>query len=125
MNGPELLLVKDLKTYSFTEKKSPPVKAVDGISLNVKKGCITTIVGESGSGKSITSLSILGLVSNPGKIVSGEIIFNGKAIHKLNDAQMRKIRGKEISMIFQDPASALNPIVKIKKQLLEMKKLLL
>lgn len=119
MNGPELLLVKDLKTYFFTEKKSPPVKAVDGISLNVKKGCITTIVGESGSGKSITSLSILGLVSNPGKIVSGEIIFNGKAIHKLNDAQMRKIRGKEISMIFQDPASALNPIVKIKKQLLE------
>lgn len=119
MNSPELLSVKDLKTYFFTEKKSPPVKAVDGISLEVKAGSITTIVGESGSGKSITSLSILGLVSNPGRIVSGEIILNGKALHKLNDRQMRKIRGKEISMIFQDPASALNPIVKIKKQLLE------
>ena len=89
MNSPELLSVKDLKTYFFTEKKSPPVKAVDGISLEVKAGSITTIVGESGSGKSITSLSILGLVSNPGRIVSGEIILNG------------------------------NPIVKIKKQLLE------
>ena len=86
MNSPELLSVKDLKTYFFTEKKSPPVKAVDGISLEVKAGSITTIVGESGSGKSITSLSILGLVSNPGRIVSGEIILNGKALHKLNAA---------------------------------------
>ena len=123
MNSPELLSVKDLKTYFFTEKKSPPVKAVDGISLEVKAGSITTIVGESGSGKSITSLSILGLVSNPGKIVSGEIIFNGKAIHKLNDAQMRKIRGDKISMIFQDPMTALNPVDTVGEQIEEVLKL--
>ena len=119
MNENVILSVKNLKTFFFTDKKAPPIKAVDGIDLEIKKGKITTIVGESGSGKSVTSLSIMGLVSNPGKVVSGEIILNGKAVHEYNDKQMQKVRGKDISMIFQDPASALNPIVKIKKQLLE------
>ena len=119
MNENVILSVKNLKTFFFTDKNAPPIKAVDGIDLEIKKGKITTIVGESGSGKSVTSLSIMGLVSNPGKVVSGEIILNGKAVHEYNDKQMQKVRGKDISMIFQDPASALNPIVKIKKQLLE------
>ena len=119
MNENVILSVKNLKTFFFTDKNAPPIKAVDGIDLEIKKGKITTIVGESGSGKSVTSLSILGLVSKPGKVVSGEIILNGKAVHEYNDKQMQKVRGKDISMIFQDPASALNPIVKIKKQLLE------
>ena len=119
MNENVILSVKNLKTFFFTDKNAPPIKAVDGIDLEIKKGKITTIVGESGSGKSVTSLSILGLVSKPGTVVSGEIILNGKAVHEYKDKQMQKVRGKDISMIFQDPASALNPIVKIKKQLLE------
>lgn len=119
MGTENILSVRNLKTWFYTEKNAPPIKAVDGIDLDIPAGKITTIIGESGSGKSVTSMSIMGLVSRPGRIVSGEIYFEGRALHKLSDKELRKIRGKDISMIFQDPVAALNPIKKIKDQLLE------
>src|SRR6187455_3231129 len=100
-NG-HLLDVKDLRTYFETE--DGVVKAVDGISFSLVRGETLGIVGESGSGKSVTNLSIIRLIPDPpGKIVSGEIIFNGTDILSLKEAEVRKIRGRRIAMIFQDP----------------------
>ncbi|HEY6803676.1 MAG TPA: ABC transporter ATP-binding protein [Pyrinomonadaceae bacterium] len=120
-NG-HLLEVKDLRTYFETE--DGVVKAVDGISFRLERGETLGIVGESGSGKSVTNLSIIRLIPNPpGKIVSGEIIFKGQDILLLPQEEVRKIRGRRIAMIFQDPMTSLNPFLKISKQLMEMTRL--
>lgn len=113
-----ILEVKNLKTSFFT--KSGEVQAVRDICFKVEKNEIVGIVGESGSGKSITSKSIMRLIENPGKIVDGEIIFNNKDLMKLNDNEIRQIRGNEISMVFQDPMTALNPLLKVGKQMSEI-----
>ena len=120
-NG-HLLEVNDLRTYFETE--DGVVKAVDGISFRLKRGETLGIVGESGSGKSVTNLSIIRLIPEPpGKIVSGEVIFNGQDILLLSTEEVRKIRGRRIAMIFQDPMTSLNPFLKISRQLMEMTQL--
>jgi len=114
-----LLSVRDLRTYFETEDGT--VRAVDGISFDLKPGETLGIVGESGSGKSVTNLSVLRLIpSPPGRIVSGEILFRGQDILSLPEDEVRKIRGKRISMIFQDPMTSLNPFMRISKQLMEI-----
>jgi oligopeptide transport system ATP-binding protein len=121
-NGHTLLSVKDLRTYFETEDGT--VKAVDGISFDLQKGETLGIVGESGSGKSVTNLSIIRLVPRPpGRIVSGEVLFHGQDIMALADDDVRKIRGKRISMIFQDPMTSLNPFMRISRQLMEITQL--
>jgi oligopeptide transport system ATP-binding protein len=120
-NG-NLLEVKDLRTYFDTE--DGVVKAVDGISFQLKRGETLGIVGESGSGKSVTNLSIIRLIpSPPGRIVSGELLFDGINILALKEAEVRKIRGRRIAMIFQDPMTSLNPFMKISSQLMEVTRL--
>jgi oligopeptide transport system ATP-binding protein len=120
-NG-SILSVKDLKTYFETEDGT--VKAVDGISFELERGETLGIVGESGSGKSVTNLSIIRLIPEPpGRIVSGEIIFNGEDIRALSIEELRRIRGKRIAMIFQDPMTSLNPFMRISRQLMEMTQL--
>ena len=120
-NG-NILEVKDLRTYFKTEDGT--VKAVDGISFELKRGETLGIVGESGSGKSVTNLSIIRLIPDPpGKIVSGEIIFDGEDILSMPPDEVRKIRGKRIAMIFQDPMTSLNPFLRISKQLMELTRL--
>src|SRR5215216_5245481 len=113
-NG-NILSVRDLRTYFETEDGT--VKAVDGISFDLERGETLGIVGESGSGKSVTNLSIIRLIPEPpGKIVSGEVIFKGQDILLLPNNAVRKIRGRRIAMIFQDPMTSLNPFMKISKQ---------
>lgn len=113
-----LLEVKNLHTHFFT--KTGVVRAVDGVNFDVKPGETLGIVGESGSGKSITAMSILGLIpSPPGRIVDGEILFKGEDLLKKSENQMRQIRGKEISMVFQDPMTSLNPVFSVEKQMVE------
>ena len=120
-NG-NLLEVKDLRTYFDTE--DGVVKAVDGISFRLKRGETLGIVGESGSGKSVTNLSLIRLIPDPpGRIVSGEVVFNGQDILLLPGDEVRKIRGRRIAMIFQDPMTSLNPFLKISRQLMEMTQL--
>ncbi len=120
-NG-NLLEVKDLRTYFETEDGT--VKAVDGISFVLQHGDTLGIVGESGSGKSVTNLSIIRLIPDPpGKIVGGEILFGGGDLLSLSEAEVRKIRGRRIAMIFQDPMTSLNPFMKISRQLMEMTRL--
>jgi oligopeptide transport system ATP-binding protein len=117
-----ILSVNNLKTYFQTE--DGVVKAVDGITFNLQKGETLGIVGESGSGKSVTNLSIMRLIPEPpGKIVDGDIIFNGIDVRKLSIDEVRKIRGKRIAMIFQDPMTSLNPFLKISTQLMEVTQL--
>lgn len=117
-----LLEIKDLRTYFELEEGT--VKAVDGISFELKRGETLGIVGESGSGKSVTNLSIIRLIPTPpGRIVSGEIVFDGQDILLLSESDVRKIRGRRIAMIFQDPMTSLNPFMKISKQLMEMTQL--
>ena len=121
-NNGQLLEVRDLRTYFETEDGL--VKAVDGISFVLKRGETLGIVGESGSGKSVTNLSIIRLIPDPpGKIVSGEVIFNGQDLLLLSGKEVRKIRGRRIAMIFQDPMTSLNPFMKISRQLMEMTQL--
>ena len=112
-----LLEVNNLKTYFFT--KEGVVKAVDGNSFSIEKGEILGIVGESGAGKSVTGFSILNLLDPPGKIVEGEIIFEGKDLTKMNEETFEKIRGDKIAMVFQDPQTSLNPVMTIGRQLME------
>lgn len=124
MNGRNgnILEVRDLRTHFQTEDGT--VKAVDGIDFVLKRGETLGIVGESGSGKSVTNLSIIRLIPDPpGKIVSGEIIFDGQDILLLPTDEVRKIRGKRIAMIFQDPMTSLNPFMRISKQLMELTEL--
>ena len=112
-----LLEVRDLRTSFLTE--SGEVKAVDGISFNVEKGRVLGIVGESGSGKSVTAYSIMQILSNPGKIISGSIKFDGEELVGADKKVLRNIRGRKISMIFQDPMTSLNPVYTIGNQLIE------
>ena len=114
----KLLSVRDLKTSFFTHVGE--VKAVRGISFDVNEGEVLGIVGESGSGKSVTSLSIMGLLQYPGRVVDGEILLNGEDILTYSKDQMRKVRGKEIAMIFRDPMTSLNPVYTIGNQVMEM-----
>ena len=104
----ELLQVKNLQTSFFTPEGE--VRAIDGVSFEIGEGKTIGLVGESGCGKSVTSLSIMRLIpSPPGKIVGGEILYRGRDLLKLNNEEMRKIRGNEISMIFQEPMTSLKP----------------
>ncbi|HLJ21133.1 MAG TPA: ABC transporter ATP-binding protein, partial [Stellaceae bacterium] len=113
-----LLEIKDLRTYFFT--RDGIVRAVDGVSISVSRGETLGVVGESGCGKSVTSLSILRLIPEPpGRIVSGAIRFEGTDLLKLSDAEMRDIRGNEISMIFQEPMTSLNPVLTVSRQISE------
>lgn len=112
-----ILKVKNLKTYFKTEDSV--VKAVDDVSFEIEKGQTVCIVGESGCGKSVTALSILGLISNPGYIEGGEVIFNGNNLMKAKKKEMSSIRGNELSMIFQEPMSSLNPLMTIGRQIVE------
>lgn len=114
----DILEVKNLKTQFFTE--DGVVRAVDGIDLVVKRGEVLGLVGESGCGKSVTSLSIMRLVSSPGRVVEGQIIFDNQDLLKLPESQMMDIRGNRISMIFQQPQSSLNPVFRIGDQLAEV-----
>jgi oligopeptide transport system ATP-binding protein len=122
MNDGNILEVRDLRTYFNTEEGT--VKAVDGIDFELKRGETLGIVGESGSGKSVTNLSLIRLIPDPpGKIVSGEVVFDGQDILLLPIEEVRKIRGKRIAMIFQDPMTSLNPFMRISKQLMELTRL--
>ncbi|NIK11930.1 ABC transporter ATP-binding protein [Alkalibacillus almallahensis] len=121
MSQETILEVNDLRTSFFVEGNE--VKAVDGVTFDVPKGKTLGIVGESGSGKSISALSILQLIDSPGKIVGGEINFKGDNLLKYNDNQMRKIRGNQISMIFQEPMTSLNPVYTVGQQLREALKI--
>ncbi len=114
----ELLKVENLKTYFFTHEGT--VKAVDGISFSINRGETLGLVGESGCGKSVTALSIMRLIPHPpGKIVSGEIYSEGKNLLKYNEKEMRNIRGKKISMIFQEPMTSLDPVFTIGHEIKE------
>jgi peptide/nickel transport system ATP-binding protein len=113
-----LLEVRNLKTYFFTDEGV--VRAVDGVDLYVDKGETLGVVGESGCGKSVTALSIMRLIPQPpGRIVEGEIRYNGMNLLDLPPAQMRKVRGKEISMVFQEPMTSLNPVFTVGEQIAE------
>jgi peptide/nickel transport system ATP-binding protein len=113
-----ILEIKNLKTQFFTEEGV--VRAVDGIDLVVKRGEVLGLVGESGCGKSVTSLSIMRLISSPGRIVEGQIIFDDQDILHVPESQMMNIRGNRISMIFQQPQSSLNPVFRVGDQLSEV-----
>jgi peptide/nickel transport system ATP-binding protein len=113
-----LLAVEDLRTYFFT--RDGVVRAVDGVSYSVRAGETLAVVGESGCGKSVTALSILRLIASPpGRIVGGSIRFQGDNLLDFSDAEMRAIRGNEISMIFQEPMTSLNPVLTIGRQIAE------
>lgn len=149
MDKKKLFEIKNLRTYFFVEesdkqiaaekvrdydealvglyesdkylKNKVPAKAVDGVSFNIYEGEVLGIVGESGSGKSVTAYSITRLIPDPpGKIVSGEVIYGGKDLLKLTFEEMKKYRGKEIAMIFQEPMTSLNPVMKIGDQIMEV-----
>jgi len=114
----ELLQIKNLKTYFFTD--SGVVRAVDGIDLRIDKGETVGVVGESGCGKTVTALSIIRLIPEPpGKIVDGEIRYKGRNLLQLSPSEIRKVRGKEISMIFQEPMTSLNPVFTVGEQIAE------
>lgn len=113
----QMITIKDLVTYFYTDDGT--VKAVDQVSINIAKGETLGLVGESGCGKSTVGLSILRLIRRPGQIVSGEIWFENQNLLSLDEEEMRKIRGRKISMIFQDPTASLNPVFKVGDQIAE------
>lgn len=117
-NRDYILEINNLKTSFYTHVGE--VQAVRGISFKMKKGDVMGIVGESGSGKSVTALSVMKLIDSPGKIKEGSIIFDGKDITNYTENQMSNIRGNDIAMIFQDPMTSLNPVFKIKDQMVEV-----
>jgi oligopeptide/dipeptide ABC transporter ATP-binding protein len=110
-----LLKIEGLKTYFFTE--AGIVKAVDGMTFDVRKGESLGLVGESGSGKSVTALSVLRIVPKPGRIVEGKIEFKGEELLTKSEKEMQSLRGREIALIFQDPSSSLNPVYNVETQL--------
>ena len=114
-----ILEIKNLTIHYVTDDEV--VKAVNDISITLEEGESLGLVGETGAGKTTTAMGVLGLVPDPpGKIISGEVIYKGKDLLKLSDAEMRKIRGHEISMIFQDPMTALNPVLTVGDQIMEV-----
>lgn len=117
-NNKPLLEVKGLKTYFYTE--DGVVRAVDGVNFDVYPGEVLGIVGESGCGKSVTSLSIMRLISKPGKIDAGEILLDGENLLDLSEEEMSKVRGNRISMIFQQPQTSLNPVFRVGEQIGEV-----
>lgn len=114
----KLLDIKDERLSFFTP--AGEVKALNGVSFSMNEGEVLGIVGESGSGKSVTAYSIMGLTAYPGKLVGGSIWFNGHQIDKMTEKEMRKIRGNEVSIIFQDPMTSLNPVYTIGNQIIEV-----
>ncbi|MFX0040617.1 MAG: ABC transporter ATP-binding protein [Promethearchaeota archaeon] len=114
----KLLEVKDLRTFFFVEEGV--VKAVDGVAFDIYEDEVLGLVGETGCGKSVTALSILQLVRAPGKIMSGKVVFHGKNLLDLTEKEMRLLRGKNITMIFQDPLNSLNPVISVGKQVSEV-----
>ena len=115
---PDLLEVEDIRTYFFTDDGT--VKAVDGVSFSVRQGEVFSLVGESGCGKSVTALTILRLIDNPGKVVGGSVRFTGIPLLELDEREMTDLRGSRISMIFQQPQSSLNPVFSIGEQIAEV-----
>ncbi len=113
----DLLDIRDLRTYFYTS--TGVLRAVDGVNLRIGEKEAVGLVGESGCGKTMTAFSVMRLVPRPGKIVDGEIRLRGRNMLKFTEAEMRKVRGKDVSMVFQDPATFLNPVMKIKDQILE------
>jgi oligopeptide/dipeptide ABC transporter ATP-binding protein len=110
-----LLEIRGLRTYFFT--RQGVAKVLDGLSFRVGRGEIVGLVGESGSGKSVTGFSIVRLLKNPGRIVSGEIVFDGRDLTKLSEDDIQEIRGKQVAMIFQNPRSSLNPVISVGEQI--------
>jgi len=118
MANETILEVKNLRTYFYTDEGV--VKAVDDVSFSLRKGEVIGIVGESGSGKSVTNLSVMKLVlSPPGKIIGGEVLFDGEDVLKMDEKRLRQIRGAKIAMIFQDPMTSLNPFLRVSTQMIE------
>jgi oligopeptide/dipeptide ABC transporter ATP-binding protein len=115
-----MLEIRDLETQFFTRKGV--ARVLDKLSFDIRKGEIVGLVGESGSGKSVTGFSIVNLLKPPGKIVSGEILFDGRDLTKLTEDQMREIRGKSIAMIFQNPRGSLNPVLSVGEQICQVLK---
>ena len=114
----KLLEIKDERLSFFTP--AGEVKALNGVSFSMEEGEVLGIVGESGSGKSVTAYSIMGLTAYPGKLVGGTVRFNGHEIEKMTEKEFRKIRGNEVSIIFQDPMTSLNPVYTIGNQIVEV-----
>ena len=115
--APPVLVVEDLRTHF--ETRAGVVKAVDGVSFSLARGEVMGLVGESGSGKSVTAYSLMGLVDAPGRIVGGRILFGGEDLVGLDEERMRRLRGRRIAMIFQDPMMTLNPVLRIDDQMIE------
>ncbi|MFT8244661.1 ABC transporter ATP-binding protein [Roseomonas sp. BN140053] len=115
--APPTLEVRHLQTHFFT--RAGVVKAVDDVSFTVGRGKVLGLVGESGSGKTVTGFSIMGLVDEPGRIVGGQILYQGRDLAKLSEEEMRQLRGNRIAMIFQDPMMTLNPVLRIDTQMIE------
>ena len=113
-----MLEFKGLKTHFDT--RDGVVRAVDAVDLQVDRGEVLGIVGESGCGKSVTSLSVMGLIAHPGSIVAGEILFDGRNLTEMKKSEVRGLRGEQISMIFQQPATALNPVYRAGAQIKEV-----
>lgn len=114
-----LLQVSNLVTEFGGGKGRPGLKAVNDVSFSVERGRVLGLVGESGSGKSVTGFSIMRLLEHPGRIASGQVIFDGTDIARLSDEEMRRLRGKRIAMVFQDPMMTLNPVLTIATQMVE------
>ena len=112
-----VLVVEDLRTHF--ETRAGVVRAVDGVSFSLARGEVMGLVGESGSGKSVTAYSLMGLVDAPGRIVGGRILFGGENLVGLDEERMRRLRGRRIAMIFQDPMMTLNPVLRIDDQMIE------
>ena len=113
-----LVDIKDEHLSFFTP--AGEVKALNGVSIRLKEGEVLGIVGESGSGKSVTAYSLMGLTAHPGKLISGSLEFNGHHINDMTEKEMRKIRGNEVSIIFQDPMTSLNPVYTVGNQIEEV-----
>ncbi len=111
------LEVRNLRTHFFT--RAGVVKAVDGVSFTVGRGKVLGLVGESGSGKTVTGFSIIGLVDPPGRVVEGEILYQGRNLAKISEEELRHLRGNRIAMIFQDPMMTLNPVLRVDTQMIE------
>lgn len=116
-SDPATLVVRNLQTHFFTRAGVLP--AVDGVSFTLERGRILGLVGESGSGKSVTGFSIMGLVDAPGRIVGGEVLFQGRDLTKLAPRELRSLQGNRIAMIFQDPMMTLNPVLRVDVQMIE------